>query len=136
MQNYIFLVPIVGWFCAVVVKTLVNFIYYKQYNLKLSFSNGGFPSAHTATVISTTTFIGFYDGFNSTLFLLAETISFIVLIDATHLRRSIGKHATILNHLMHNNKNKLHETEGHSYFQVFGGGVIGVITGYLLYYFL
>lgn len=131
MQNYIFIVPIIGWFVAVTIKTLVNFIYYKNYDLRLSFSNGGFPSAHTSTIISPTTFIGFYDGFNSTVFLLAVTISFIVMIDATHLRRSIGQHAKALNNLMHNNQ--LHETEGHSYFQVFGGGVIGVIVGYLCY---
>ena len=56
------------------------------------------------------------------------------MVDATHLRRSIGKHAAILNKINHNHK--LHEKEGHSYFQVFGGATIGIITGTILYYFI
>lgn len=134
MQSYMFLVPFVGWLVAVIIKTFTNFFYYGNYNLKLSFSNGGFPSVHTATIITTTTYIGLYDGFSSTTFSLAICIAFIVMVDATHLRRSIGKHAAILNKINHNHK--LHEKEGHSYFQVFGGATIGIITGTILYYFI
>ena len=78
---------------------ITNYIYYSTLDLKLSFSNGGFPSVHTATIITTTTYIGFYDNFNSPLFILAVTIAFIIMIDATHLRRSIGKHASIFKSL-------------------------------------
>ena len=71
MQSYMFLVPFIGWLVAVIIKTFTNFFYYGNYNLKLSFSNGGFPSVHTATMITTTTYIGLYDGLSSTTFILA-----------------------------------------------------------------
>lgn len=99
MQSCMIFVPFIGWLVAVIIKFITNYIYYSTLDLKLSFSNGGFPSVHTATIITTTTYIGFYDNFNSPLFILAVTIAFIIMIDATHLRRSIGKHASILNHL-------------------------------------
>ena len=107
MQSCMIFVPFIGWLVAVIIKFITNYIYYSTLDLKLSFSNGGFPSVHTATIITTTTYIGFYDNFNSPLFILAVTIAFIIMIDATHLRRSIGKHASILNHLT--GKADLHE---------------------------
>ena len=133
MQSCMIFVPFIGWLVAVIIKFITNYIYYSTLDLKLSFSNGGFPSVHTATIITTTTYIGFYDNFNSPLFILAVTIAFIIMIDATHLRRSIGKHASILNHLT--GKADLHEKEGHTYFQVISGAIIGILTGYILYNF-
>lgn len=133
MQSCMIFVPFIGWLVAVIIKFITNYIYYSTLDLKLSFSNGGFPSVHTATIITTTTYIGLYDNFNSPLFILAVTIAFIIMIDATHLRRSIGKHASILNHLTW--KADLHEKEGHTYFQVISGAIIGIVTGYILYNF-
>ncbi len=131
MHMYVFLVPLVGWLSAVIIKTIVNFCYHHKYDLRLSFANGGFPSAHTSTVISASTYIGLYDGFTSTTFLLAECVSLIVITDATHLRRSISQHAAILNKL--NGNHKLSEREGHTYLEVFGGFIVGIIVGYIFY---
>lgn len=131
MQSYMILVPFIGWLTAVFIKFLTNYIKYSTLDLKLSFSNGGFPSVHTATMVTTTSYIGLHDGFNSSIFILAVTLSFIVMIDATHLRRSIGVHASILNQMM--GKKTLHETEGHTYFQVISGAILGILIGYILY---
>lgn len=131
MQSCMILVPFIGWLVAVIIKFTANYITHSTMNVKLALSNGGFPSVHTATIITTTTYIGFFDGLNSTTFILAVTLSFIVMIDATHLRRSIGKHASILNHMM--GRHELHEKEGHTYFQVISGAIIGIITGSILY---
>jgi uncharacterized protein len=68
MQSCMIFVPFIGWLVAVIIKFITNYIYYSTLDLKLSFSNGGFPSVHTATIITTTTYIGFYDNFNSPLF--------------------------------------------------------------------
>ena len=38
-----------------------------------------------------------------------------------------------LNHLT--GKADLHEKEGHTYFQVISGAIIGILTGYILYNF-
>ena len=67
MQSCMIFVPFIGWLVAVIIKFITNYIYYSTLDLKLSFSNGGFPSVHTATIITTTTYIGFYDNFNSPL---------------------------------------------------------------------
>ena len=134
MTNYIFLVPMLDWLSAVIAKTIVNFCFRRQRDLGLSFANGGFPSAHTATVISAASYIGFCDNFSSTAFVLAECMAFIVMIDATHLRRSLGRHAAVLNKL--NGRSALPEREGHSYFEVAGGFVLGFIVGYLCYLYI
>lgn len=134
MTSYMFIVPMLGWLSAVIAKTIVNFVFAGRRDLHLSFANGGFPSAHTATVISATTYIGFYDNFSSTAFLLAECISFIVMVDATHLRRALGRHAVILNRLQ--GRYKLREKEGHTYFEVAGGFILGFIIGYLCYLYI
>ena len=132
MQSCMILVPFIGWLVAVTIKFITNAILHSSMDIKLALSNGGFPSVRTATIITTTTYIGFHDGINSTLFILAVTLSFIVMIDATHLRRSIGKHASILNSMM--GRRELHEKEGHTYFQVISGAILGIITGSVLYY--
>ena len=126
MQSCMILVPFIGWLVAVSIKFITNCIFNSTMDVKLALSNGGFPSVHT------TTYIGLHDGLNSTVFILAVTLSFIVMIDATHLRRSIGKHASILNNMM--GKRELHEKEGHTYFQVISGAIIGIITGSILHF--
>ena len=132
MQSCMILVPFIGWLVAVSIKFITNCIFNSTMDVKLALSNGGFPSVHTATIITTTTYIGLHDGLNSTVFILAVTLSFIVMIDATHLRRSIGKHASILNNMM--GKRELHGKEGHTYFQVISGAIIGIITGSILHF--
>ena len=134
MTSYMFIVPMLGWLSAVIAKTIVNFCFCSRHDLRLSFANGGFPSEHTATVISAATYIGFYDNFSSTAFLLAECMAFIVMIDATHLRRSLGRHAAILNKLQ--GRDRLPEREGHTYFEVTGGFIFGFVVGYLCYLYI
>lgn len=51
MQSHMIFVPFIGWLIAVIIKFITNYIYYSTLDLKLSFSNGGFPSVHTPLLL-------------------------------------------------------------------------------------
>lgn len=121
--------PFVAWLCAGILKFIINHIRYG--NAKARIGNGGFPSNHTTIMTTIVMLIGFREGFNSALFGLGAAITFIVIIDATGLRRHVGRHAERIN-MLHQEGPLLRESMGHTRIEVLGGLVLGSILGYLL----
>lgn len=60
---------------------------------------GGMPSSHSALMTGTTAGIGWELGFSDPLFALAAALSFVVLYDASGVRRAAGKIASRVNGL-------------------------------------
>jgi len=60
---------------------------------------GGLPSNHSALVSSTAALIALKRGVEHPAFGVAITLAFIVTLDASSLRRQVGKHATAINKL-------------------------------------
>jgi acid phosphatase family membrane protein YuiD len=53
-------------------------------------------------------------------------------MNATGLRREVGKHAKTINEIIKENKNsilELRETIGHLWVEIFGGLILGIIIG-------
>lgn len=94
-MSYI-LAPFIGWILAGSVKFLINYLRYGQ-EARERIGNGGFPSNHTTIIFSEVMLIGFKNGFYTPMFGLGVAIAFIVIIDATGLRRHVGKHAKYIN---------------------------------------
>ena len=100
---------------------------------------GGMPSSHSATLCSVTTVIGISEGIDSPLFALSFIVAFIVMYDATGVRRAAGKQAKVLNSIVHelslhhkiDYPKKLKELLGHSYLEVIVGAMLGIIIGYI-----
>ncbi|MEF3304487.1 divergent PAP2 family protein [Paenibacillus sp. GYB003] len=131
-MNILYLViPILSWIVSGTIKFLINYFKNGSEALK-KVGNGGFPSTHTSVVSSVTFLILFSEGFTST-FSVSVALLMIVIIDATGIRRSLGKHATIINFMNKDIKdfNKLREQQGHNIFEVIGGLMVGAILGYL-----
>jgi uncharacterized protein len=135
-MNMYFLAPFIGWFIAGVTKFFVNYVRFGN-EAKERIGNGGFPSNHTTIMTTITMLIGFQEGFFSPLFGLGVAVTYIVIIDATGLRRNVGYHAERINRLIETNqteeiKKKLRESMGHTKIEILGGLVLGSLIGYCL----
>ena len=55
IQNPFFIVPLVSWFIAQVLKVIINAVINKKLDWERLFGDGGMPSGHSATVSSLAT---------------------------------------------------------------------------------
>lgn len=123
--------PFSAWVITGGVKFLINSIKSRQ----LAFHQigyGGMPSSHSAIVCSVAAMVAFREGVESSVFVLALTLAFIVMMDAMDLRRKIGQHAERLN-LLSSDLPKLRERVGHTPVEVLAGVLTGIITATLIH---
>jgi acid phosphatase family membrane protein YuiD len=99
---------------------------------------GGMPSSHSAAVSALATSVGLQHGWGSTLFAIAAVFGFIVMYDATGIRRAAGLQAELVNDLVEQlshlfddgfHPQVLKTLLGHTYPQVIIGALLGVTTG-------
>ncbi|USN53544.1 MAG: divergent PAP2 family protein [Candidatus Nomurabacteria bacterium] len=102
---------------------------------------GGMPSAHTAGVVALAISVGRLQGWASVAFAITAVFAYIVIYDATNVRRAAGQHAHLLNQLVVEleelfsgdfQPEQLKTLLGHSYPQVFFGGVVGAVISLCL----
>ncbi len=92
---------------------------------------GGMPSSHSALVTGTAAGVGLQLGFNDPIFALASTIAFIVMYDASGIRRSAGLTAAKVNQILKGNlkefssETSLKESLGHTKTEVLVGSLLG-----------
>jgi acid phosphatase family membrane protein YuiD len=123
--------PFSAWVIAGGVKFLINSIKSRQ----LAFHQigyGGMPSSHSAIVCSVAAMTAFREGVESSVFVVALTLAFVVMMDAMDLRRKIGQHAERLN-LLSSDLPKLRERVGHTPVEVLAGVLTGIITATLIH---
>ena len=98
---------------------------------------GGMPSSHSSSVTALATSVGFVKGFSSAEFTISLVLAFVVMYDAMGIRRAAGRHAEILNELMQElsetfksgfEPEKLATLLGHTFPQVVGGAILGVVV--------
>lgn len=139
LWNYRFLIiPAFSWFTVQLFKLLSDAFIHKRINFRRFVETGGMPSSHSAVVTSLMTSVGLTEGFDSIIFAVTFVFSLIVMYDAAGVRRAAGKQARILNQLINSRQvkvdtnEKLKELLGHTPFQVFIGGIYGIIIGCLV----
>ena len=127
------LTPLLAWFTAGSLKFLVNSIKAGQPAFGLV-GYGGFPSNHSAIVSSMAALIALKEGVAHPAFGVALTLAFIVILDASSLRRQIGKHATTINRLAASSEHheNLRERMGHSWLEIAGGIAVGIAVAIVL----
>ena len=123
------LAPFLAWFLAGSLKFLINCLQQKRLAFDL-IGYGGMPSNHSAIVVTMLALIGTDVGLDAPVFGLAVTLTFIVLLDATSLRRAVGRQAQAINRLAP--ESGLRERMGHSQAEVAAGALLGLVLGYLL----
>lgn len=131
-------------FLAQIIKFCVFTIRTRKINFKILSTTGGMPSSHSAGVIALSTTVGLIDGFESLIFAVALGFSFVVMYDATGIRRAAGKTAACLNKMMddfykHDLQavgGKLKELLGHTPMEVIIGAIFGALFAYGLHLYL
>ncbi|KGG15454.1 MULTISPECIES: divergent PAP2 family protein [unclassified Prochlorococcus] len=111
-------------------KLFVELIFNRQWRPSVLLETGGMPSSHSALVTGTASGVGLELGFDHPAFAIASTLSFIVMYDASGIRKSAGMIASRVNDLPAENwpsfpESPLKESLGHSRLEVFIGSLIG-----------
>lgn len=131
--SYIF-TPFIAWTAAGTLKFVINTVRAK----KLAFSligYGGMPSNHSAIVCSMASLIAFKNGVEDPAFGVAVALAFIVMLDASSLRRQIGKQAVAINLINTETASSakyLRERIGHSRSEILAGALLGALIGWLI----
>lgn len=134
MKDYAYLLtPFLAWLVAGILKFLINSIRAKRFAFDL-IGYGGLPSNHSAIVSSIAVLIALKEGINTPAFGVAVALAFIVVLDASSLRKQVGKHATainLLNQKANLNDFILRERMGHTRIEILAGVLVGAFVGWV-----
>jgi acid phosphatase family membrane protein YuiD len=121
------LTPFLAWLVAGLLKFSINSIKAKKLAFGL-IGYGGLPSNHSAIVTSMASLIAMKEGLGHPAFGVAITLAFIVILDASSLRRQVGKHAVAINKLALESSDHLalRERMGHTRLEIAAGVVVGI----------
>ena len=81
-------------------KLVIELAVHRRWNPKVLIETGGMPSSHSALMTGTTAALGWQLGFDDPLFALAAVLCFVVLYDASGVRRAAGLTAERVNALV------------------------------------
>jgi len=139
LGNAPFVSAAVAFIAAQLFKPIINAIFEKRLEWNLLLSTGGMPSSHTAGVIALVTSIGFTQGVGTVSFAISATFAAIVIHDAMGIRRAAGRQAEVINEWsrilsdIHREgqftPENLKTMLGHSFSQILGGTLLGLIIG-------
>lgn len=135
-----------GAFIAQFLKPFLLWPFERKFRHQLFLSTGGMPSSHTAMVVALCTSVYITEGIESLAFAICLTFSLIIMHDAMGIRRAAGKQAAVINEWsrilaqLHQDgqftPENLKTMLGHSFIQVLGGTLLGLIVGYSVTTFL
>jgi acid phosphatase family membrane protein YuiD len=120
------LTPFFAWLVAGVVKFVINSL--KAGHLAFGLIGyGGLPSNHSAIVSSVVALVAFKEGMEHPAFGVALALAFVVMLDASSLRRQVGKHAEAINRLNagQSELTPLREQMGHTLVEIAAGILVG-----------
>ncbi len=115
---------------AQVSKLIFELVINGKWRPAVLIETGGMPSSHSALVTGTASGVGVQLGFDHPAFALATTVAFVVMYDASGIRRAAGITASRVNQLPVDNwpeqpEKPLKETLGHTRLEVFVGSLLG-----------
>ena len=111
-------------------EEIIELIQHRQWRPAVLLETGGMPSSHSAFVTGTASGVGLQLGFDDPSFAVAATIAFVVMYDASGIRRAAGQMASRLNQLQGEKLQSqkytpLKESLGHTRLEVFVGSLLG-----------
>ncbi|MDL2289078.1 divergent PAP2 family protein [Oscillospiraceae bacterium OttesenSCG-928-F05] len=130
-------VAILCWFTAQLIKIILVFVTERRFDYKRIWGSGGMPSSHAATTVGVAASVGQVCGFYSPEFGMAITFAFIVMYDASNVRKAAGEQAKIINYMIKHWREttpeifgkELKELLGHTPIQVVVGALLGLVIG-------
>ncbi len=141
LANRVLWTALLGWFGAQFLKVIIVLIKEKRFDIGRMMGSGGMPSSHSSFVMALTTAVAFTCGLSSAEFAICAVLSFVVMYDASGVRRETGRQAEIINDMMESFGKadpqifgkQLKELIGHEPIEVFAGAVLGVLIGVLMF---
>ena len=127
-MDYVYAVtPFLAWLVAGSLKFLVNSARAGKPAFGL-IGYGGLPSNHSAIVSSMAALIAFKEGIGNPAFGVALALAFVVILDASSLRKQVGRQAVAINALAKDTAAapKLRERIGHTPLEIAAGIVVGI----------
>ena len=111
-------------------RLLIELVVHRRWRPAVLIETGGMPSSHSALVTGTAACIGLEQGFDAPLFALAAAVAFVVMYDASGVRRAAGFTAARLNELPDSlwpdpPEKPLKERLGHTRTEVLVGSLLG-----------
>ena len=141
ITNPFLMTPVLAWFVAQVLKTIIYAVLNKRLRLERMVGDGGMPSGHSATVSSLAMISLLIYGPGSFQFGCTTMLAIIVCHDAMGVRRESGKHAVVLNEMIRIYEKlfseegltdvELKEFVGHTPLQVVVGIAVGICSALL-----
>lgn len=128
-----------SWLIAQGAKYIIVALKNRNFNhVRQLYLSGNMPSAHSATVMSVSTVIGLYNGFDSAIYGLAIMMAGVVMYDAVMVRRSVGEQGLALQELIQAAKSNKRvviprAAKGHTPLEVLVGAIIGVGIGLVVF---
>ncbi len=114
---------------AQLAKLVVELVVHRRWNPRVLVETGGMPSSHSALLTGTAAALGWQLGFADPLFALAATMCFVVLYDASGVRRAAGLTAARVNTWPERRAGDslppLKENLGHTRLEVLAGALMG-----------
>ena len=136
-QSPIAVSAMLGWMVAQIIKLPIGFLRTKKWDVALLINAGGMPSSHSALMSAVSTAIGLQSGWDSPIFILALSMTGIVIYDATGVRRQAGFHAERINQIIRDfvSEHKIDEPQrvelleiiGHSPAEAAVGALLGIL---------
>lgn len=125
------LTPFFAWLVTGIVKFLVNSVRAGRLAFDL-IGYGGMPSNHSAIVSSMAMLVALKEGVHHPAFGVAVTLAFIVMLDASSLRKAVGRHAVAINRLRGDDPAQvpLRERMGHSPVEIGAGVIVGSVVSF------
>lgn len=111
-------------------KLFIELALHRRWRPAVLIETGGMPSSHSALVTGTAAGVGWQLGFADPVFALAATMAFVVMYDASGIRRAAGFTAARVNALPQTAWSEppphpLKESLGHSRLEVLVGSLLG-----------
>jgi acid phosphatase family membrane protein YuiD len=110
-------------------KLVIELVVHRRWNPRVLVETGGMPSSHSALMTGTAAGLGWQLGFADGVFALAATLCFVVLYDASGVRRAAGLTAERVNGLAQDPQLKpLKQNLGHTRLEVLVGSLMGPLV--------
>ena len=140
MIHQIGIAALLSGLIAQALKVVIELVRTGRLNLLRFLDNGGMPSSHTALVTTLTVGVAVYTGVDSSIFSVTFIFSLYFVFEAAGLRQEVGNQAKVLNDIVdgmrathHLDRSRLKELVGHTWWEVFGGLLLGLLVAYFLY---
>ncbi len=136
-ENKVLIAALLGWFIAQALKVVYILVTQKKFDIKKFVESGGMPSSHSAFVSAMAVAVGFTEGFASSLFAVSFVLAFIVMYDASGVRKAAGDQAKVINSIQEMFSFEapvyLKEILGHTWLEVIVGSILGITISLIMF---